>query len=45
MDKYIYVRGVKDVDKDDGAANSANHLTSICVPVRNITGIHPAASI
>ena len=44
MDKYIYVRGVKDVDNDDGAAGSANHLTSVCIPVRNITGIHPAAS-
>tara|TARA_R100000734_G_C3296805_1_gene87882 strand:+ start:117 stop:593 length:477 start_codon:yes stop_codon:yes gene_type:complete len=44
MDKYIYVRGVKDVDGDDGNAGSANHLTSICIPVRNITGIHPAAS-
>ena len=44
MDKYIYVRGVKDVDNDDGAAGDANHLTSICIPVRNITGIHPAAA-
>ena len=42
MDKYIYVRGVKDVDNDDGNAGSANHLTSICIPVRNITGIHPS---
>tara|TARA_R100000388_G_C7125978_1_gene103192 strand:+ start:56 stop:538 length:483 start_codon:yes stop_codon:yes gene_type:complete len=44
MDKYIYVRGVKDVDNDDGQAGSANNLTSVCIPVRNITGILPCSN-
>jgi hypothetical protein len=42
MDKYLYFRSVADEDNDDGdGASSGINPTSLCIPVRNITGIHP----
>ena len=44
MDKYLYFRGVVDEDNDDGQTGSAVLLSSIAIPARNITGIHPSAA-
>ena len=42
MEKYLYFRSVTDEDNDDGdGATSGINPTSLCIPVRNITGIHP----
>ena len=43
MDKYLYFRGVVDEDNDDGQTGSAVLLSSIAIPARNITGIHPSS--
>tara|TARA_R100000315_G_C5199806_1_gene117349 strand:+ start:59 stop:493 length:435 start_codon:yes stop_codon:yes gene_type:complete len=41
MDKYLYFRSVADEDNDDGDGASAGiNPTSLCIPVRNITGMH-----
>lgn len=41
MDKYLYFRSVADEDNDDGDGASAGiNPTSLCIPVRNITGMN-----
>ena len=42
-DTYLYFRGVVDEDNDDGQTGSAVLLSSIAIPARNITGIHPSS--
>ena len=42
MEKYLYFRVVADEDDDDGdGASGGINPTSLCIPVRNITGIAP----